>query len=150
MGAEMSGCFNFILSLLISVGRSLERGMGAWQAVRRAVISDPEHHQLSQLAGARVPPVRGCQRSPRSGGSLAVDGYRSLEVEMHLVFPRETLTIPLCKLRGSFKSLPRAPRQTVARTRVLSQSCLRWSAPSREGFVSKCGSFNEALPLCHT
>lgn len=149
MGAEMSGYFNFILSLLISVGRSLERGMGAWQAVRRAVISNPEHYQLSQLSLARVPPMCACQCSLRLGGSLAVDGYRSLEAEMHLVFPRETLTTPLCKLRGSFKPLPRSPWKIVARTRVLSQCCLHWSAPSREGFVSKCGSFNETLPLSH-
>lgn len=46
MGAETSGCF--ILSLVISVGHSLEHRMGAWQALRKSVISNPEHYQLSQ------------------------------------------------------------------------------------------------------
>lgn len=48
MGAEMSGYFNFILSLVISVGHSLQRWMGAWRVLRKSVISNPEHYQLFQ------------------------------------------------------------------------------------------------------
>lgn len=59
----------------------------------------------SVISGLCISPVKLSTFAQRLYGLLALDACCSLEIEMHLVFSREALTIPLCKMRGSFKSL---------------------------------------------
>lgn len=95
-------CNFSVLDTAWSVERALDSG-------NQRFVTLITTNSSSVIAGLCVSLVKVSTSAQRLYGLLAIDVYRSLEVEMCLVFPREALTIPLCKLRGSFKSLPTFP-----------------------------------------